>query len=91
VHPSLSRISNDRTLWKHVRFDNFMKSSEDTYINYLKEWTTHMDIKCCGNPSYDSSVSRKFITQLVKKCPELTHLTLRKQIIDSSEVSIIYL
>lgn len=64
---------------------------EDTYMNYLKELTTHIDIKGYEVPNHESSVSHKFIIQLETKCPDLIHLGLCKQIFDASEVSKIIL
>lgn len=90
VCSTLSRISDDWTLWKDVRFDKYDKSMEDVYINYLKESTTNMSIRGDDNPSYNTSISHKFIIQLETKCPELTVLSLTKQKIDASEVRIFF-
>lgn len=70
-----------------MRFEMFHKTMEDTYMNYLKDLTTHIDIKGHEVPSYDTSVSHKFVIQLETKCPNLTHLGLCNQIFDASEVS----
>lgn len=63
---------------------------EDVYINYLKESTTNMSIRGDDDPSYNTSISHKFIIQLETKCPELTVLSLNKQKIDASEVRIFF-
>lgn len=60
-------------------------------MNYLKELTTHIDIKGYEVPNHESSVSHKFIIQLETKCPDLIHLGLCKQIFDANEVSKIIL
>lgn len=59
-------------------------------MRYLKDTTTNLSIKGKKNPSYDTSVSHKFLIQLETKCPELTHIQLKNQIFDASEVSIIF-
>lgn len=56
-------------------------------MEYLKECTTQIAIKGNQVPSYDTSVSHKFIIQLETKCPELKHLSLYNQIFDAGEVS----
>lgn len=65
----------------------FQKSMEDIYMNYLKDSTTHISIKGNEVPSYDTSVSHKFLIQLETKCPDLTHMSLNSQLFDASEVS----
>lgn len=60
---------------------------EDIYMNYLKHSTTHLSIKGNEVPSYDTSVSHKFLIQLETKCPDLTHMSLNNQLFDASEVS----
>lgn len=74
-----------------MRFDKFDKNMEDTYMSYLKDLTTHIDVKGCFPQSYESSVSHRFIIQLETKCPELTHLGLSSQVFDASEVSKVFL
>lgn len=64
---------------------------EDFYMNYLKDFTTHISIRGSDVPSDDTSVSHKFIIQLETKCPELTHFSLSNQTFDASEVSDIIL
>lgn len=91
VCPTLARISHDWTLWKYVYFDKFYKSMENVYMNYLKDFTSHVAIKGNDVPNDDTSVSHKFIIQLETKCPELTHFSLSKQIFDASEVNKIVL
>jgi len=56
-------------------------------MNYLKDSTVHICIKGNEVPSYDASVSHKFLIQLETKCPDLTYLSLNKQLFDASEVS----
>jgi hypothetical protein len=87
VCSTLSRISSDWTLWKKVWFDPFDKSMEDVYLTYLKDCTTQVCIKGNDIPTYDTSVSHKFLIQLETKCPELTHLSFSNQKFDSNEVS----
>jgi len=85
----LLRVSHDWSLWKKPRFEKFEKSMEDVYLSYLREDTTELFISCNDVPSSDYSVSHKFLIQLERKCPELLHLTLKNQVIDAGDVSII--
>lgn len=47
-----------------------------------------MAIKGTEIPTYDASVSHKFLIQLETRSPELSHLTLSNQIFDANEVTI---
>lgn len=60
---------------------------ENIYLKYFKECTSRMTIKGSEIPTYDSSVSHKFLIQLETISPDLSHLTLCNQIFDANEVS----
>lgn len=91
VHPSLSKISKDWTLWKRLRFDTINLSIENMCTSQLNDLVTHIDIKSDKVSSFQSSVSQRFMVQIKAKCPKLIHLGLYKQLFDAIKVSEILL